>query len=194
MHVVISSNPKKGGSPKNNNLQTTLSDNLDHLLEKYSNDLSDKIIQIIKKEIERLSEHYQEAVPEETVKVLKEKLTTVFPPTRKSELKKEFGRVFSAARGRFGYWKSVLETANLLLEQDYRAKEMKKLLPYKERVIYRALRRLYDTGFCQSNDGVWTIDKNNCPLLYWFSRTEDATVISITSKKEQMKILGRQGL
>lgn len=128
---------------------------------------------------EELLRQYSELLTQRVSELLTSRLERLFPPrTETHSIRDEFGIVFKAAKGKQqGFWRSVFDVSLLLMERDYRAGEISKILPYNRITIYRALQKLEKQGFCVNNDGVWMVNEANCPILYWHSHDSKMLVV-----------------
>ncbi len=110
-------------------------------------------------------------------------------------LKTEVRALLLASRGVGSAWKSVIDTALLLMEADSTVRRIETELPYSESTIYRALTRLADAGFaesfpCNEMGRSWSINREKCPILYLATRTSEGNQIHLHDWSQDSKIPG----
>jgi len=92
-----------------------------------------------------------------------------------SHLIHELDDLMRAIKGKDGVWGSVVDVAVILLKRDVSICNLRAELCYNESTIYRALNRLEAAKIAKSIPGeglatLWTINDDQCPVLYRASR------------------------
>ena len=87
----------------------------------------------------------------------------------------ELDLLLRAVKGLKGIWGSVVEVAMFLMKRDATIGDLRMNMKYNESTIYRALGRLEIAGVAartkgQGMAGLWTINRERCPVLYRASR------------------------
>jgi len=88
----------------------------------------------------------------------------------------ELNLLLRAVKGSNGVWGSVVDVALFVVKRDVTIRDLRTNMEYNESTIYRALGRLEMAGVIvrtkgQGMAGLWTINRETCPVLYRASRS-----------------------
>lgn len=128
-----------------------------------------------KEKEEELLREYSEKLSSSVFKLVKSKLKLLLllpppPVDQPGEILSELRLPVGAAAHDGHHRPSVIAVGFSIIEKDRRATEIQKELGLHRVTVYRALKVLRNTGFTRSKRGLWTLNQERCPALFWLTR------------------------
>jgi len=112
------------------------------------------------------------------LKLLRRELKQLLPPSYEfKNVAKEVTFLFDSAKHKTGFKWSVIIVGLAVMAKDASAVALQSELGLHRITVYRALGRLQKAGFLRRRNGLWTLNEDKCPILYWLTRRQPVVIV-----------------